>query len=299
MKVLIADSLSNNFIEKLKNLGLEVSDFSSVPKEELINRVKGYDFMFVRSATKVQKDLIERMDNMKLIIRGGVGLDNIDVSYAEKKGIKVVNTPAAASISVAELVLAHIFSLSRNIIRGTTGVREGKWEKGTLAGVELYGKTLGVIGLGRIGKELAKRAEGLGMKVIGHDPYIKVENIKMIGFDDLLRNSDYISIHTSLTEETRHMIGEKEFSKMKPGAILINCARGGIIDEKALLEALKNSKIAGAGLDVFEIEPPKISELMSLSNVTFTPHLGASTKEAKDRIGDEVVKIISEAITPP
>ena len=299
MKVLIADSLSDNFIEKLKNLGLEVSDFSSVPKEELINRVKGYDFMFVRSATKVQKDLIERMDNMKLIIRGGAGLDNIDVSYAEKKGIKVVNTPVAASISVAELVLAHMFALSRNIVRGTTGVREGKWEKKELEGRELYDKTLGIIGLGRIGKELAKRARALGMKVIGYDPYAQLEDMEMVTLDDLLRNSDYISIHTPLTEETRYLIGEKEFSKMKPSVILINCARGGIIDEKALLEALKSSKIAGAGLDVFEIEPPKVSELMALSNVTFTPHLGASTKEAQERVGDEVVKIISEAITPP
>jgi len=296
MKVLIADSLANNFIEKLKNLGLEVSDFSSLPKEELVNKVAGYDFMFVRNATNVQKDLIERMDNMKLIIRGGAGLDNIDVSYAEKKGIKVVNTPVAASISVAELVLAHMFALSRNIVRGTTGVREGKWEKKELEGRELYNKTLGIIGLGRIGKELAKRAEGLGMKVIGYDPYAQLEDMEMVTLDDLLRNSDYISIHTPLTEETRYLIGAKEFLKMKPSAILINCARGGIVDEDALLEALKSSKIAGAGLDVFEAEPPEVSELMALSNVTFTPHLGASTKEAQDRIGDEVVKIISEVI---
>jgi len=299
MKVLVADSVQKSAIEKLQKLGLEVSDFSSLPKEELIEKVAGHDFMVVRSATKVQKEMIDMMDQMKLIIRGGVGLDNIDVSYAEKKRIKVVNTPAAFSISVAELALAHMFALSRNIVRGTTGIKEGKWEKGTLAGVELYGKTLGIIGLGRIGKELAKRAMALGMKVIGYDPYAQLEDMEMVPFDELLRNSDYISIHTPLTEETRYLIGEKEFSKMKPSVILINCARGGIIDEKALLEALKSSKIAGAGLDVFEAEPPKVSELMALSNVTFTPHLGASTKEAQERVGDEVVKIISEAITPP
>jgi len=295
----VADSVQKSAIEKLQKLGLEVSDFSSLPKEELIEKVAGHDFMVVRSATKVQKEMIDMMDQMKLIIRGGVGLDNIDVSYAEKKRIKVVNTPAAFSISVAELALAHMFALSRNIVRGTTGIKEGKWEKGTLAGVELYGKTLGIIGLGRIGKELAKRAMALGMKVIGYDPYAQLEDMEMVPFDELLRNSDYISIHTPLTEETRYLIGEKEFSKMKPSVILINCARGGIIDEKALLEALKSSKIAGAGLDVFEAEPPKVSELMALSNVTFTPHLGASTKEAQERVGDEVVKIISEAITPP
>lgn len=296
VKMLIADSIVKSAIEKLKKLGLEVSDLSFLPKEELIDKVKSYDFMFVRSATKVQKEMIDRMDNMKLIIRGGVGLDNIDLSYAEQKGIKVVNTPTTSSISVAELALSHMLALSRNIVKGTTGIKEGKWEKKKLKGVELNGKTLGIIGLGRIGRELAKRAKALSMRVIGYDPYTKVEDIEMVSLDKLLQNSDYISIHTPLTEETKHMIGKNEFKKMKPNAILINCARGGVVDEDALFEALKKRKIAGAGLDVFEVEPPEISELMNLSNVTFTPHIGASTKEAQQRIGEEVVRIISEVI---
>jgi D-3-phosphoglycerate dehydrogenase len=252
--------------------------------------------MFVRSTTKVEKEMIDKMDKMKLIIRGGVGLDNIDVAYAKKKGIKVFNTPAASSRSVAELTLAHMLALSRNIVRGTIGIREGKWEKKQLEGSELYGKTLGIIGLGRIGKELAKLAKTLGMRVLGYDPYSKVEDIEKVTLDELLGNSDYISIHVPLIEETRHMIGKNEFSKMKSNAILINCARGGVVDEEALLKALKTGKIAGAGLDVFETEPPRVSELMKLSNVTFTPHIGASTKEAQERIGEEVVKIINEEI---
>ncbi|MBZ9571980.1 D-2-hydroxyacid dehydrogenase [Patescibacteria group bacterium] len=296
MKVLIADSIIKSAIEKLKKLGLEVSDFSSLPKEELTDKVEGYDFMVVRGATKVQKNMIDKMDNMKLIIRGGVGLDNIDVAHAKKRGIKVFNTPAASSISVAELALAHMFALSRHIVRGTTGIKKGKWEKKELKGQELYGKILGIIGLGRIGRELAQLGKGLGMRVIGYDPYTKVEQIEMVTLDELLRKSDYVSVHTPLTDETRHMISKNEFSKMKSTAILINAARGCVVDENALIDALKNKEIAGAGLDVFEVEPLKVSELIKLTNLTFTPHIGASTKEAQERIGEEVVRIISEAI---
>ncbi len=296
MKVLIADPISKNALSELRKAGAEVEDLSSLPKEELLDRVADFDVMVVRSATKVRKDMIERMKNMKLIIRGGVGIDNIDVEYAKSKGIEAKNTPAASSASVAELVLAHMFALSRHIARATLGIREGKWEKKELKGIELASKTLGIVGIGRIGKELAKRAKALGMKVIAYDPYMSVKEVEMVTLDRLLGESDYISIHTPLTDETKHLIGKDAFGKMKDGAILINCARGGVVDENALLEALKDGKLKGAGIDVFETEPPAVTELMQLPNVTFTPHIGASTKEAQDRIGDEIVRIVKERI---
>jgi len=296
MKVVIADPIDKTAIAEIERCGVEVDDLSSLPKEELVSKVKGYDCMVVRSATKVRKEMIDGMDTMKLIIRGGVGIDNIDASYAKEKGIKVINTPAASSISVAELALVHMFALSRHIVQGTVGIKEGKWEKKVLKGVELFGKTLGIIGLGRIGIELAKRGKALGMRVIAYDPYTTAEGIDTVDLDTLLQDSDYISIHTPLTDETRHLIGKNAFGKMKKETILVNCARGGVVDENALLEALKTGKIAGAGLDVFEIEPPKVSELMKLPNVTFTPHIGASTKEAQKRIGEEVVRIIKNEL---
>ncbi len=296
MKVLIADPVAKTVITELQNLGVEVDDLSSLPKEDLIAKVKDYEFMVVRSATKVRKDMIDKMEKMKLIIRGGVGIDNIDVSYAKGKGIKVMNTPAASSASVAELVIAHMFALSRHIVKGTIGIKEGKWDKKQLKGTELLNKTLGIIGVGRIGKELIKRAKALGMNVVAYDPYIKLENVDMVELDTLLGNSDYISIHTPLTDETKHLIGTDALGKMKQNAIVVNCARGGVVDEKALLNALKNGKIAGASLDVYEVEPPETSGLMELSNVTFTPHIGASTKEAQARIGEEVVRIIKEEL---
>ena len=295
MRVLVADPLADEAIQELKGVGLEVEDLSGLPKEELINKVTNFDIMTVRSATKVRSDMIDKMQNMKLIVRGGVGLDNIDVEYAKSKGIEVKNTPAASSASVAELVLAHMFALSRHIVRGTRGISEGQWEKKKLKGVELAGKTLGIIGLGRIGQELGKRALALGMNVLGYDPYVKdIERVESVELDKLIREADYISVHTPLTDETRHFIGDNEFEKMKDGVVLVNCARGGVLDEDALLRALKNGKVRGAGLDVFEQEPPSRSELLKLPNVTFTPHIGASTKEAQARIGKEVVDIIKE-----
>ena len=296
MKVLIADPVAKTVITELQNLGVEVDDLSSLPKEDLIAKVKDYEFMVVRSATKVRKDMIDKMEKMKLIIRGGVGIDNIDVSYAEGKGIKVINTPAASSASVAELVIAHMFALSRHIVKGTIGIKEGKWDKKQLKGTELLNKTLGIIGVGRIGKELIKRAKALGMKVIAYDPYVSLEDVDMVELDILFKDSDYISIHTPLTDKTKHLIGTDALGKMKQNAIVVNCARGGVVDEKALLDALKEGKITGASLDVYEVEPPETSGLMELTNVTFTPHIGASTKEAQARIGEEVVRIIKEEL---
>jgi len=295
MRVLIADPMEAQSIKEIRDMGIEADDLSALPKDELLNKVGEFDIMSVRSATKVRKEMIDNMARMKLIIRGGVGVDNIDVDYAKSKGIKVVNTPTASSASVAELALAHMFALSRYVARGTCGIKEGKWEKKILKGIELGGKVIGIIGVGRIGIELAKRATSLGMKVIGFDPYIKrAEFVEMVGFDELLSKADYISIHTPLTPDTRHFIGNKEIEKMKPGVIIVNCARGGVIDEQSLVEALKSGKVRGVGLDVFETEPPQKSELMEQPNVTFTPHIGAATQEAQGRIGKEVVNIIRQ-----
>lgn len=294
MKILIADPTSQDVITEMQATGAEVQDLSNFPKEQLLDKVKDFDIMVVRSATKVRKDMIDKMDNMKLIVRGGVGLDNIDVDYAKSKGIEVKNTPAASSISVAELTIGHMIALTRHIARGTQSIKERKWEKKVLKGIELYNKTLGIIGIGRIGKEVAKRAKAFGMNVIAYDPYAKYEEVKMVDFDSLLENSDFITLHIPGTAETHHFIGKEAFNKMKQGVFIINCGRGGVLDETALLEALKTGKVAGASLDVFETEPPEYTQLLDLPNVTFTPHIGASTSDAQTRIGKEVVEIVKE-----
>jgi len=295
MRVLICDPISPSAIKRMQDAGIDVEDLSDLPKDELINRVKDFDVMVVRSATKVRKPMIDRMERMKLILRGGVGLDNIDVDYAKQKGIRVGNTPSASSRSVAELTIGHMLALSRHIVRGTQSIKEGKWEKKALKGIELLGKTLGIIGIGRIGKEVAKIAKALGMKVIAYDPYVREANdAEFVDFDTLLKNSDYISIHVPLTDETKYLLDKTEFEKMKDGVIVINCARGGVVNEAALLEAMKRGKVGGAGIDVFEEEPPKPSELLNLPNVSFTPHIGAATSEAQARIGEEVANILIE-----
>ena len=294
MKVAICDPIDKKAIEELKALNVEIYDFSDLPKEELPQKLKDMEIIIVRSATKVKGELLDALKNAKLIIRGGVGLDNIDLEGAKAKGIKVVNTPEASSISVAELAIGFMFALSRHIVRGTVGLREGKWEKKQLKGTELFGKTLGIIGMGRIGREVAKRAKCLGMNVIAtrHVRQIPGELAKTVSYDELYKEADFISIHIPLTEETRHMISKEAFEKMKDGVVIINCSRGGVVDEKALLEALKNGKVKGAALDVFEVEPPVDNELLKLDNVIGTPHIGASTKEAQARIGVAIVEKI-------
>ena len=294
MKVAICDPIDKKAIEELKALNVEIYDFSDLPKEELPEKLEDKEIIIVRSATKVKGKLLDALKNAKLIIRGGVGLDNIDLEGAKAKGIKVVNTPEASSISVAELAIGFMFALSRHIVRGTVGLREGKWEKKQLKGTELFGKTLGIIGMGRIGREVAKRAKCLGMNVIAtrHVREIPEELARTVSYDELYKEADFISIHIPLTEETRHMISKEAFEKMKDGVVIINCSRGGVVDEKALLEALKNGKVKGAALDVFEVEPPVDNELLKLDNVIGTPHIGASTKEAQARIGVAIVEKI-------
>jgi len=298
MKILVSDKISDTAINQLKNNGHNVVVKTGLPPEELEKVIVDFDCIVVRSATKVKKNIIDAGKNLKLIIRGGVGVDNIDVEYAKSKNIEVKNTPAASSISVAELAIGHMLSLSRALTVADKSMKDGKWEKKKFEGYELYKKTLGIIGLGRIGRETARMGfYGFEMKVIGYDPYVKeVSNppVNMVSLDTLLKESDYISLHLPLTDETKHMISIQEFKKMKKSAFFVSCARGGIVDENGLLEALKTGSIRGAALDVFEVEPPVVNELFKLENFVATPHIGAQTFEAQERIADEIVSIISE-----
>lgn len=298
MKLLICDPISDKAVEKLKKL-VDVTNKPDITPEELLREIEPFDCVVVRSRTKITKDVIDKGKNLKIIIRGGVGIDNIDANYAKQKNIKVLNTPLASSSSVAELALAFIFALSREVIKGTVSMREGKWLKKEIKGIELTGKTLGIIGIGRIGKELAKRANGLGMKILSYDPYVNktdIEGVKMVSLDELLSNSDFISLHIPLTGETRYIINKDAFEKMKNGVYLINCARGGVVDENALYEYMKNGKVKGAGFDVFEKEPPQDLRLLEFENFICTPHIAGTTKEAQGRVGDEIVNIIKEMV---
>ncbi len=291
MKLAVCDPIDKKAFEELGRLDIEVVDLSSVDKSVLKEHVKDADILVVRSATKVKGELMDSLEAAKLIIRGGVGLDNIDLDAAKKKGIKVVNTPEASSISVAELVFSHLFALLRHVVRGTVGMKNGKWEKKALKGSEVFGKTMGIIGMGRIGREVAKRAKALGMNVIAYDVVdFPSELAEKVTLEELYEKADVITLHVPLIPVTKHMINRESMAKMKDGVIIINCSRGGVVDEDALYEAIKNGKVKGAGLDVFEKEPPENSPLFELDNVTLTPHIGASTKEAQARIGAEIVK---------
>jgi D-3-phosphoglycerate dehydrogenase len=297
MKVLICDSVSEDCKKALDDAGVSYDLKTDMSPDVLKATVPGYQAMVVRSATKATADVIDAATDLKLIVRGGVGLDNIDVKHAEAKGVEVKNTPMANSASVAELAIGFMFALSRHIVRGTTGLRDGKWEKKALKGGELGGKTLGLLGVGRIGRITAEKAIALGMKVVAHDPYVHSVpglDVAMKPLAEVLKAADYISLHLPLTDETRHLIGKAQFDKMKDGVYVINCARGGTIDEEALYEAAKSGKVAGAALDVFETEPVTQSKLFELDNVIGTPHIGAATTEAQDRVGGEVASILIE-----
>ena len=294
---MICDPLAESAIARLKEAGLEVVERTGMSPEELAAELaKGYDAVVVRSATKVRKAAIDAAVGLKLIVRAGVGLDNIDVEYAREKGIQVRNTPRASTDSVAELALAHMLALARALPQATISLREGKWEKKTFKGIELAGKTLGVVGIGRIGQAVAKRALCLGMRVIAFDKFVKespLPQVRMVSLEELLREADFVTLHVP-ADPAGPVIGEQEIARMKEGAYLINCARGGVIDESALLAALDSGKLAGAGLDVFEEEPPTNMELLRHPKVSLTPHIGAQTKEAQARVGDEVVDILLE-----
>ena len=291
MKVLVCDKTEKEFIEQMRAAGLTVDVRDDITPEELPNVLPAYEGMVVRSRTKVRQPLIDVCPNLKVIVRGGVGLDTIDYEYAKSKGIAVMNTPLASSASVAELTIGYMFALARSIYKATASVKAEKWDKKSFEGDEIGGKTLGLIGVGNIGKEVAKRASALGMTVVAYDPYVKeIAGIKLVSLDELLTKSDYISLHLPKTKESAGMIGKEQFAKMKNGVRIINCARGGIIDENALYESLTSGKAAGAALDVFAEEPPTDWKLLKLDNVIGSPHIGAATNEAQARIGAEVAE---------
>ena len=297
-KVLISDPLSNRGLEilgKAKNLKYDIK--SGLPPEELKKIIPEYDAIIVRSETKLKAEIIEAGDRLKVIGRAGIGLDNVDLPAATKKGIVVMNTPQENAIAAAEHTIAMMLSISRKIPQATSSMKAGKWEKKKFMGVELYNKTLGIIGIGVIGSIVADRARGLKMKVVTYDPYISKEvaekkGVDLVSLDELLNRSDFISVHTPLTDETRNIINKNTFRKMKDGVILINCARGGIINEKDLYDAIKEGKVAGAALDVFEKEPAIGNPLFELEQVISTPHLGASTGEAQENVSIAIAQQI-------
>ncbi len=302
-RVLVSDPLSSKgleILERAKNLKYDLKP--GLSPEELKKVIPEYDAIIIRSETKLKADLIEAGRRLKVIGRAGIGLDNVDLPAATKKGIVVMNTPQENAIAAAEHTIAMVLSVSRKIPQATASMKAGKWEKKKFMGVELYTKTLGLIGIGVIGTIVADRARGLKMKVIGYDPYLSKEvaekkGVDMVSLDELLERSDFISIHTPLTDETRNLIDKKAFSKMKKGVILVNCARGGIIDEKDLHEALQEGKVAGAALDVFEKEPSIGNPLLELEGVISTPHLGAATEEAQENVAIAIAQQVVDFLT--
>jgi D-3-phosphoglycerate dehydrogenase len=311
-KILANDGINKAGLQLLQDAGFMV-DTTFIPQNELASKIADYDILLVRSATKVTKEIIDAATNLKLIGRGGVGIDNIDSVYAKSKGIPVVNTPAASSVSVAELVFAHLYSgcrflnLSNKDLPLNPSGTFKDLKNAASKGIELKGKTLGILGFGRIGQEVAKIAIGSGMNVMAYDPFFKSKDIEvsfhealklnpilvkipMVSKEAVLQNSDFITLHVPGGPEA--VIGAVEFEMMKKGAGLVNCARGGVVDELAMTEALKNGKLAFAGVDVFAIEPPVFHEFIGMPNVSVSAHVGASTVEAQERIGKEIATII-------
>jgi D-3-phosphoglycerate dehydrogenase len=293
MKVLVCDKTEKECIEQMRAAGLTVDTNFEITPEDLMTVLPAYDVAVVRSRTKIRQPLIDVCPNLKLIVRGGVGLDTIDVDYARGKGIEVRNTPLASSDSVAELAIGYMFMMARSLYKASETMKAEKWEKKAFNGDEIGGKTLGLIGVGNIGKATARRATALGMTVVAYDPFVKeLAEAKLVSLDELLAQADYISLHLPKTKESANMIGAEQFAKMKDGVRIINCARGGIINEDALYEALTSGKVAAAALDVFVEEPPTDWKLLKLENVIGSPHIGAATKEGQGRVGAEVAQIV-------
>lgn len=295
IRILANDGLQRGAINKLKLAGFEVIN-KHYDKDELKEEIKKFDVLVIRSATKATSDILESASqgNLKLIVRAGVGIDNIDVVSANKNAITVKNTPNASSDSVAELAIAHMFSVARFLGASNYTMRNGEWNKKKYEGIELSKKTLGIIGMGRIGQSLAKKASALGMVVIYNDIFGKQEKLpyEFLSMEEVLKKSDFISLHVPYDKDKGSIIGSKEIEMMKNGAYIINCARGKVVDEESLLEGLNSGKVSGAGIDVFEEEPSKNKDLINHPKVSVTPHIGAATKEAQDRIGEEVASVI-------
>lgn len=304
IKVLVSDAIDSNGVEVMRRNGLHVDYRPDIRHEELLTTIKDYNILVVRSRTKVRKDVIDAAENLKIIARVGVGLDNIDVEYAKSKGIKVVNAEEAAMTAVAELVIGLMICLARGIAKADAAMKQGRWIKNELMGIELKGKYLGIVGMGKIGTRVARLARALGMNIIAYD-VVKIDPmlVRELGIitadlDTLLKSADFVTLHVPLNGSTRHMIDANRLAMMKSSAYIINTARGAVIDEQALFAALKYGRIAGAALDVYEVEPPTNMELISLPNVLCTPHIGAQTREAQalatSIIAEKVVQLTRE-----
>jgi D-3-phosphoglycerate dehydrogenase / 2-oxoglutarate reductase len=305
-RVLVCDSIDQAGIDSMKRAGLSVDYKPEIKPAELVSSVRDYEVIIVRSRTKITKEVVDAAASAKIIARVGVGLDNVDVKAAEEKKIRVINAPEAASIAVAELAIGLMISLARSIPRADAESKRGNWIKKELMGTQLSGKYLGIVGVGNIGRNIGRMAKGLRMNLIGYDPYpINPEYIKETGMivtdiNTLLESADFVTCHVPSTPETKHMFNAERFAKMKPTAYLVNTSRGEIIDENALYEALKSGKLAGAALDVFEVEPPTNKQLLSLPNLVCTPHVGAQTREAQELastvIAEKVIQILRGVI---
>jgi D-3-phosphoglycerate dehydrogenase len=298
-KVLICDDLSEEGLKVFRDQkNCELIIKLKQPLDELKKNIADADACVVRSGTQITREVIDAAKQLKVIGRAGVGLDNVDVEAASKRGIVVVNTPGGNTISAAELAFCLLMAMARNIPEASNSVKRGEWERKKFTGVELYEKTLGILGLGRIGSEVAKRAQAFGMRVMAYDPFLRADKALQMGveavtIDEILKSADFITLHLPLTAENKNMFGEAQFKKMKKGVRLVNCARGGLIDEKALAEAIRSGQVAGAALDVFESEPPpKDHELFKLPQVVATPHQGASTEEAQIAVAVDVAQSI-------
>lgn len=303
-RVIVCDAIDDVGITILKKAGLVVVYKPEIDPDELLGAAREFDVIIVRSRTKITKEVIDAAPNVKIIARVGVGLDNIDTEYAESKGIKVLNAAEAAMNAVSELVVGHMIALSRGIPKANDGMKNGKWLKKELVGSELRGKYLGIIGVGNIGRNLGRIAKCLRMNLIGYDifpinqDYVREVNMIKTDLKTLLENSDFVSCHVPLTEKTRHLINSETLSYMKPTSFLINTSRGEIIDETSLLSALADKKIAGAALDVFEVEPPTNTELIKLANIICSPHIAAQTKEAQELASTVIAeKVIQTLLT--
>jgi len=300
VKVLITDKLAEEGVKKFKDAGFEIEEDFESAGAELGKKLNGFDALIVRSGTQVTEEVINASQGLKVIGRAGAGIDNINSAAAKAKGIAVLNSPGGNTISAAEHTIALLLAMCRNIPQGHASLSKQEWDRKKYKGIEVFEKTLGIIGLGKIGQEVAKRMNAFGMRVLAHDPFAQDKIFSELGvekadLDSLLKESDFITVHVPKNEKTVGLIAADEFKKMKNSARLVNTARGGIIDEKALFAALKSGEIAGVALDVFEKEPPEFWELLKLENVVHTPHLAASTKEAQIRCGTRIAdKVIAE-----
>jgi D-3-phosphoglycerate dehydrogenase len=301
MKVLISDNLAPIGEKILRESGIDVDINTGLPPEELKAIIPEYDGLVIRSATKVREDIVEAATKLKVVGRAGIGLDNVDIPAASQKGIVVMNAPDGNATTAAEHAISMMMSLARNIPQATASMKEGKWEKKSFMGREVTGKTLGIVGIGRIGSILCNRAQGLQMKVIAFDPFMPPEIVEKLGVElvelnELAQRSDFISVHTPLTKGTHHLLSTEFFANMKQDGMFIDCARGGVLDEKALYDALKEGRIAGAALDVYEKEPTTLEDtpLLGLKNFICTPHLGASTSEAQENVASSIAEQVAD-----